>query len=270
VKNKKKFAKGKSVSGGKSQKISTMLGTIILVIVAITVGTFVWKIEKNQQATEQLNNITKQQDKNQQTISGEKDNYGCSAASGYFWCDKTRSCVNNWNKSCGNIDIMNISTWDNFNSKDRDSSKFNFSFKYPYSWFNPSDMASDSYQGFSFYLKNDYTNICQEAINDSMRCNQTGRIALISVFSSTFILKTVAYDNEKKTPITVDNYKGFIIEGYVNDTNNGGYVANNGQSELQAIFPDIKGMRFQIVMKINNDSDRDIFNKIISTLKFNL
>ena len=53
MKNKKRFVKGKSSLSGKNQKISTALGTIVLVIVAITVGTFVWKIEKNQPIVEQ-------------------------------------------------------------------------------------------------------------------------------------------------------------------------------------------------------------------------
>jgi hypothetical protein len=38
----------------KNQKISTLLGTIILIIIAVTIGAVVWLVEKRQQASEQL------------------------------------------------------------------------------------------------------------------------------------------------------------------------------------------------------------------------
>jgi len=57
----------------KNQKVSTKLGTIALVIIAITVGIFVWLIEKKQEATEQLQPVIEnqvQQNKEQQQVNG--------------------------------------------------------------------------------------------------------------------------------------------------------------------------------------------------------
>jgi hypothetical protein len=41
----------------KNQKVSTGLGTIVLVIIAVTVGVFVWKVEKNQSDVQQPQNV---------------------------------------------------------------------------------------------------------------------------------------------------------------------------------------------------------------------
>jgi len=41
----------------KNQKIGTLLGIIIIVIFSITVGVFVWKVEKNREAAEQSQNV---------------------------------------------------------------------------------------------------------------------------------------------------------------------------------------------------------------------
>jgi len=40
-----------------NQKISTKLGTIVLIIIALTVGVFVWKIGKDQEGMQQSQNI---------------------------------------------------------------------------------------------------------------------------------------------------------------------------------------------------------------------
>ncbi len=77
----------------------------------------------------------------------------------------------------------------------------------------------------------------------------------------------VGYINEKTTPVKIDRYTGSIIEGTVNDSNEG-IVAANGQTEIKVIFPNIKGKRFGMFMKIDKELNVDIFKKIISTLKF--
>jgi len=40
-----------------NQKISTARGTIILIIIALTVGVFVWKVGKDQEATDQSQSV---------------------------------------------------------------------------------------------------------------------------------------------------------------------------------------------------------------------
>jgi len=47
-----------------NQKISTKLGTIVLIIIALTVGVFVWKIGKDQEGMEQSQNISPRQIEN--------------------------------------------------------------------------------------------------------------------------------------------------------------------------------------------------------------
>ncbi len=117
-----------------NQIINTKLGVIIIIIIAITAGMFVWKWEKEKNIvldTSQTNN------ENQIAVPSYKDKDGCSNPNGYFWCEEKQSCVQKWSENCGNPDIKDVSKWEKFDSAF--NSKFHFSFKYPKSWFNPSD-----------------------------------------------------------------------------------------------------------------------------------
>ena len=254
----------------KQQQISTLLGTIIIVIFSITAGVFVWKVEEGQGEAEiksvdvQQKQISKKQE--QGIISEAKDKYGCRNAAGLFWCEEKQSCQQNWSKSCGNVDITDILKWDEFSSKKHDL-KSTISFKYPSSWFNPTDIAGESFVTFPFYSKDEYTNICQPVDGGAINCSDSGHVFSINIFSSAFIPKKVSYANEKKSSTVINGHKGIISEGIVSDTGNG-LIANNGEKEMKASFLNVAGSNFEIIMKIRDDSDKDIFNKIISTLKF--
>jgi hypothetical protein len=255
----------------KNQKVSTLLGTIILIVIALTVGVFVWKVEKkkNQEMTQapsmSIQKDISLQDEGRQIVSEAKDKNGCSNAAGFFWCEKKESCVQNWNESCGAPDIQDVSQWDEYNSKDH-GVKFRFQFKYPSQWFNPSDIAGDSTLGLPFYSKNDYTRICQQGNANALHCRETGWIAVVNLVTPPSILNQISYIDEKQKIITVDGYKGTLIEGVVSG-NGRGFVAKNGEREIRAVFPTVKGSSLEIIMKISSDSERGVFNKIISTLK---
>jgi hypothetical protein len=257
-----------------NKKIPTWLGTAIIIIFAITAGMFVRQVVKNQDAVWQSKNIAtqsittekKQATQNQNKLSEKKDGNGCLISSGYFWCDKTQSCVQNWDDSCGKMDILDMTKWETLDSKNLGLT-FNFSFKYPSSWFNEGSSDGGAGSGIPLYSKKDYSSECNPSNGNLISCSQAGFVALVNILTSNATPKVVHYDNEQKKSITIGNYKGTIISGTVNDVNNG-YVANNGQKESVIFFDVQKGMLFRIAMKIVNDSDENIFNQIISTLKF--
>lgn len=253
----------------KNQKVGTLLGMIILIIIAITAGVFVWKVEKGQEEQTQgagVQQKTISEKQGQEIVSEAKDKYGCRNAAGLFWCEEKQSCVQNWSKSCGNVDIADISKWDEFDSKKHDP-RSSISFKYPSAWFNPTDIAGESSVVLPFYSKDEYTRICQLADGGAMHCNDSGHTLSLNIFSSTYIPRKVSYTDEKKSYITINGHKGIISEGIVSDTNNG-LIANNGEKEIRALFSNVEGSSFEIIMKITNDSDKDVFNKIISTVEF--
>jgi len=74
-----------------NQQISTKLGTIVLIIITLTVGVFVWKIGKDQEAAEQSQSVAIQP-KTQQQGQTENTNTGITIA----------EPVKNW-KICHNI-----------------------------------------------------------------------------------------------------------------------------------------------------------------------
>jgi len=256
----------------KNQKVDTLLGAIILIIIAITVGVFVWKVEKGQEQDElqaPVINVKKtdgQQSNQQNVASGEKDDRGCLIASGNFWCEEKQTCVQDWSKSCGNADISDVSRWDEFNSK-KHNLKFSVNFKYPSVWFNTTGIAGESFVTFPFYSKDEYKNICHPADRGVIHCNSSGYIVSASIFSSAYIPRKVNYVDEKKYYITIGGHKGVISEGIVNDSDDG-LIAKNGEKEIRVLFSNVNGSNFEIIMKISDDSDRDIFNKVISTLNF--
>jgi len=256
-----------------NKKIPTMLGTIVIIIIAVTVGVLVWKYEeiKYQDEIQSQGTIVIRSQAQRETRAitpTYQDKHGCVNPSGYFWCEEKQSCLQNWNESCGVSDILDTSKWDNFTSNDKDS-KFSFSFKFPRPWFNPYDSGGESFMVIPFYSKNEYSKKCYEdkEIKGKMTCKENGNVALISISTSKLIEREVRYDNKKTSPVIVDNYKGFIADGIVNDSA-GGYLVDNGQREIMLSVQNIKGMHFKIIMKINNDSDKDIFYKIVSTIKF--
>ena len=204
----------------KNQKVDTLLGAIILIIIAITVGVFVWKINKEQNRDEtQASSVSLQKEEDvknegQEIISEARDKYGCRNAAGFFWCEEKNGCVKNWNESCGAPDIQDVSQWDEYNSKNHEV-KFRFQFKYPSQWFNPTDIAGDSTLGLPFYSKNDYTRICQQGNANALYCREAGWIAIVNLVTPPSVLNQVSYIDEKQKIITADGYKGTIIEGVV-------------------------------------------------------
>lgn len=90
----------------KNQKVDTLLGAIILIIIAITVGVFVWKVEKGQE-----------QNETQNIIPGKINN------------EKNFNTSNNWTL------VSHENFWNNPNIFQNPSYKFpNIKFSYPDNW----------------------------------------------------------------------------------------------------------------------------------------
>lgn len=105
-----------------NQKISTKLGIIIIVIMAVTIGMFAWKIEKNQPEPEQQmqNNqveYKQQKEKTSQLEEIGKDNTSISTAN-----------------------------WKSYTNK-----QYNYSIKYPETWLIKTELGSE--KGLFLYEK---------------------------------------------------------------------------------------------------------------------
>lgn len=85
-----------------NQKISTWVGTVILLIMAITAGVFVWMVEKNNP----IETVTPFQNNNigRPLTGGDRDEHGCIGSAGYSWCAEKQKCLRIWEESCGDSD----------------------------------------------------------------------------------------------------------------------------------------------------------------------
>jgi len=98
------------------RKVSTFLGIIIIVVVALVLfgGVFAWQYYEKTPNTEN--------DNHPEVIGGDKDSHGCLIAAGYSWCEEKQKCLRTWEESC---ETNQTAGWKTFDSGD------GFEFKYP-------------------------------------------------------------------------------------------------------------------------------------------
>ncbi|KKP68419.1 MAG: hypothetical protein UR66_C0003G0017 [Candidatus Moranbacteria bacterium GW2011_GWE1_35_17] len=260
-----------------NKKISTIAGSLIILAVVIALGFSFLASNKKEEMQNQnnvvldnprLGNKKEVKQGEEKKLGEERDEHNCLISNGSFWCEEKQNCVQDWSRICSNIDILNISEWENFDSQDS-SLKLKFSFKYPKTWFNQGDISGGYGSDIPFFSKDKYSRECNGEFNGNRTtCKQSGKIMLVEILSPDTLPREVKHNNKQQKTIKINNYNGYIFEGIVNDTL-GGYVAENGQTEAGIVFSDINKARFEIIMKIENNSDKEIFNKIVSTLKLN-
>lgn len=283
-----------------NKKISTIAGSLVIIAIAIALGFSFLASNKKEEMQNQNNVVSNNSElgdkkevkqesvqkenegtqnkkneiinKQEEKLGEEKDDHSCLISEGYFWCEEKQNCVQDWSKICNSIDTLDISKWENFNSQDSEL-KLKFSFKYPKDWFNQGEISGGFGSDIPFFSKNNYSRECHKNIEGGgIGCKQTGHILLVRILLSNTIPREINYENKQQKTIKINNYNGYIFEGIIDD-DLGGYVANKGQKEIGVAFSNInfsniKNAKFEIFMKIENDSDKEIFNKIISTLKF--
>jgi len=121
-----------------NQKISTKLGTIVLIIIALTVGGFVWKIGKDQEGMEQSQNISPRQIENS-GYAGELATYS-NCKNGYSFSypkeSKVIETLNGDNFVSGTS--ISITTYDDLHSSNDFLTKYSV-YRFP-------DKISNTYQ----------------------------------------------------------------------------------------------------------------------------
>jgi hypothetical protein len=125
-----------------NQQIKTSVGVAIILIMAATVGMFIWKVEKNQPEIAQIispaqnkrvkpeNPIMCTQEAKQcpdgsyvsrtgpnceftpclekgSLVGNDKDEHGCIGSAGYTWCEDKQKCLKSWEEECDSL-IMKI------------------------------------------------------------------------------------------------------------------------------------------------------------------
>jgi hypothetical protein len=121
-----------------NQKIPTVAGTIIIIILAITIGVFTYQLGKdNWQALEnspQVQNLIDKKpsniactqemkqcpdgnyvgrtgpncefapcsgkSKSKDMVGDDRDTHGCIGSAGYTWCEEKQRCLREWEESC--------------------------------------------------------------------------------------------------------------------------------------------------------------------------
>lgn len=86
-----------------NQKIATGAGTLIIIIIAITVVIFVWLYEKDRPIDSEqiIQNYTNKKS----IVGGDRDEHGCIGSAGYSWCEEKQKCLRSWEENCGNSNL---------------------------------------------------------------------------------------------------------------------------------------------------------------------
>lgn len=217
-------------------KISTGVRTGILIIIALTVGVFVWVYEKGQ-------------DWGVVTVQTPVSNKA--------------SIVKSVEK--------NPEAWVDFDSLKDTQLNVGFSFQHPSSWMQTGNADGGSGSTVAFFEKDKYkyAQTCTEKDSKSIKCRDNGLIARVTVNTSSFVPAKIEYDNESKNNITVDGYPAIEISGIVKaGTEYNGFITESGQKEARVVVQNIKGLRFELAMLIKDTADEAVFGKILKTLKF--
>ena len=110
-----------------NQQIKTSVGVTIILIIAITVAMFTWKVTKVEELIPDGITQSKQctmeaklcpdgsavgrtgpncefeacpGGNNDQIVGNDKDEHGCIGSAGYFWCEEKQGCLRSWEEKC--------------------------------------------------------------------------------------------------------------------------------------------------------------------------
>lgn len=218
-----------------SEKISTTVGTVILVIIAVTIFAFVWVYEQGQDRDVAITQMSQSTNTTDVVRPTKEDSEG----------------------------------WVSFNSvKDTQLNKI-FNFQHPSSWIQKGSIDGGSGSMVPFFEKDRYSQACSEKERGVTICRETGKVAVLIVSNPSFIPAKIKYDNETRNNITINGYPATEISGIVNtDTGGNGYIGESGQKETRVVIQDVSGLRFELVMLIKGDSDEAVFSKILKTIEF--
>lgn len=77
------------------KKVSTLVGVIIIVAVALVIfgGVFAYQYYWTPKESIGINN-------DQNIVGGDKDEHGCLGSAGYSWCELKQKCLRIWEEPC--------------------------------------------------------------------------------------------------------------------------------------------------------------------------
>ena len=203
-----------------NKKIPTSYGTVIILIIAVTVGWFVWEYENNQQAVEQLQTILPT---NKSAIvkvptgnQGQKEDTGTS-------------------NSLSN-------TWHRYVSKDK-----TFSIEYPGNWLIDGSVFSDG-KGNKI-----------AEFSPGIIMLQTNQKCLSELKDDGTRTKIISRKN-----IIINKRQGVLVKSEViNDMGGGTWFPNT-----YCVYGGTKAFVMSFYDRDLNSSNKDMYDKIISTLEF--
>lgn len=160
---------------------------------------------------------------------------------------------------------IDTSNWLFFDSEKDSGMKLRFSLIYPGDWLHFGSIDGGQVSSIPFYKKNLYVKKCELQSNRTEICKEEGKIAEISV-------RVGSQDVGDSKNVKGENYyigakNGFIstkiLEPNVIDQHV--FIANN---VLEFSLADIYGMNFTFTMVQKNENSKDIFYKILNSIKF--
>ncbi len=110
--------------------ISTLVGLIIIIVVAVVVfgGVFGYQY------------LTQPNPNTQNIVGGERDENGCIGSAGYSWCEAKQKCLRSWEEPCQTDATAGWKTYTN--------NEFGFSVKYPQGY------SAEEFNGAVRFAKN--------------------------------------------------------------------------------------------------------------------
>jgi len=80
------------------RKISTLVGIIIIIVVAVVLFGGVFAYQYFGQTK-----VPATTESGQKLIGGDKDSHGCLIAAGYSWCEAKQKCLRVWEEPCEGV-----------------------------------------------------------------------------------------------------------------------------------------------------------------------
>jgi len=278
-----------------NQKIPTHIGTVIIIIIAITVGTFVYILEKEQwkniDAQNSIINQTKMADKNNNSNDGSNTSSEkmtkekCESQYGQWttisWSrladgsggGQTNSCLcanknkiaEGKNESCINESDQLINDLMIYRNN-----KYKFEFEYPKTFYSKS--CEDSYIGFS-KNKTKADNTCCGCDSYPLDINMIiyanyGKEAKSNFDQMMgFPDRYYSLDTFSETPIIIDGkINGYKIDGITRETDGPGVAAGIKTSIVLFLKDDII-YEFRYY-EFNNEDYKNYFDQLVSSIKF--
>jgi len=156
--------------------------------------------------------------------------------------------------------IIDTSDWKTYRNE-----KYGPEFKYPNNWIHIGSVDGGTISAVPFFDKDKYQENCTTDNNGGVKCIIKGQVAYLG------IKKGVEQNSEfgkkiKIQAVIVNGYRGIMAVG---DLQSGIInVEYTGNEKIELLLPDVNGYTVELLMVLQTNRDKEVFNKILETIKF--